>query len=149
MVHRIIVQSPAVAQLIPTFIVVRCSVCATHRILIGRTIVITHTASFMGAVSFAHSKRWAVNAKAWIYVWYIFRKLLEVYSIEHNVQQTAKFYIFHLKNVGMGSAKWNMRRRSLGWAFMSLIWKEGAAKSLLSPKLISACLRVRWNIDWV
>ena len=56
MIHGIIVKPPAVAQLVQAFVVVCCSICGAHWILIGRAILVTNTASFMGTVRFADSK---------------------------------------------------------------------------------------------
>ena len=55
-INSIVVQSPAVAQLVQAFVVVCCSVTGTHWILVGRAVFVTHTASFMGTERFANSK---------------------------------------------------------------------------------------------
>ena len=67
-VHKIVLRSSTVVQLVPAFVVVRCTISCTNRVLIWRTIFVTHTTSFMGAVSLTDSKWWTVHTKAWIKV---------------------------------------------------------------------------------
>jgi len=55
-INCIVVQSPAVAQLVQAFVFVCRSVTGTHWILVGRAFIVTHTASFMGTERFANSK---------------------------------------------------------------------------------------------
>ena len=67
-VNKVIVQSPAVAQLVPAFVVVSCSVGSTYWVLIGGAVVKTHATCFMSTVCLADSKRWAVYIKTRIKV---------------------------------------------------------------------------------
>ena len=67
-VNKVIVQSPTIAQLVPAFVVVSCSVGSAYWVLIGGAVVKTHAACFMSTVCLAHSKRWAVEIKTRIQV---------------------------------------------------------------------------------
>ena len=68
MIHKIILQSSTVIQLMPAFVVVCCPIRGAHWVMIGRTVLVTHTASFMGAESLTHSKWWTMHVKAWVQV---------------------------------------------------------------------------------
>ena len=67
-VNKVIVQSPAVAQLVPAFVVVSCSVGSAYWVLIGGAVVKTHAAYFMSTVCLADPERWAVDIKTRIQV---------------------------------------------------------------------------------
>ena len=67
-VNKVIVQSPAVAQLVPAFVVVSCSVGSAYWVLIGGAVVKTHAACFMSTVCLADPERWAVDIKTRIQV---------------------------------------------------------------------------------
>ena len=67
-VNKVIIQSPAVAQLVPAFVVISCSVGSAYWVLIGGAVVKTHAACFMSTVCLADSKRWAVYIKTRIKV---------------------------------------------------------------------------------
>ena len=67
-VNKVIIQSPAVAQLVPAFVVVSCSVGSAYWVLIGGAVVKTHTACFMSTVCLADPERWAVDIKTRIQV---------------------------------------------------------------------------------
>ena len=56
--------APAVAQLVPAFIVISCSVGSAYWVLIGGAIFKTHAACFMCTVCLADPERWAVDIKA-------------------------------------------------------------------------------------
>ena len=67
-IKKVIIQSPAVAQLVPAFVVVSCSVGSAYWVLIGGAIVKTHAACFMSTVCLADPERWAVDIKTRIQV---------------------------------------------------------------------------------
>ena len=56
-VNKVIIQSPAVAQLVPAFVVVSCSVGSAYWVLIGGAVVKTHAACFMCTVCLADPER--------------------------------------------------------------------------------------------
>ena len=65
-VNKVIIPSPAVAQLVPAFIVhvVSCSVGSAYWVLIGGAVVKTHAACFTCTVCLADPERWAVDINA-------------------------------------------------------------------------------------
>ncbi len=67
-IESVVVKSPAETKLIKAFVVVCCTIRGTHWILIGRTVFVTHTASFMCTVGFTDTKRFTDYAQTWIQV---------------------------------------------------------------------------------
>ena len=68
MVDKGIIQSLAVAQLLPAFVVVCCSTRRAYWVLIGGAVFETHAACFMWTVCLADSKRRTNDIKARIEV---------------------------------------------------------------------------------
>ena len=89
-VNKVIVQSPAVAQLVPAFVVVSCSVGSAYWVLIGGAVVKTHAACFMCTVCLADPERWAVDIKTRIQVWKTKQKnILRDWTTYHNTWRTS------------------------------------------------------------
>jgi len=75
-INCIVVQSPAVAQLVQAFVVVCRSVTGTHWILVGRAFIVTYTASFPDTERFTNSKWWTIHVKARVQIWKCIRQLI-------------------------------------------------------------------------
>ena len=69
MVKGIVILPSTVAQFIPAFVVICCSIGSADWILIGGAVLETHTACNMSTECLTDSKRWAFNIEARIEVW--------------------------------------------------------------------------------
>ena len=67
-INKVIIQSPAVAQLVPAFVVISCSVGSAYWVLIGGAVVKTHIACLMSTVCLTDPERWAFDIKTRIQV---------------------------------------------------------------------------------
>ena len=121
-VDKVILQASAVAQLMPASVVVCCSICSAHRILIGRTLVKALAASVMCTVRLANSKPWTLNVKAGIEICVIQCNIINIFNFlpQCLVKQTQSPTMVQ----GMGVSRGLMEPSPTGFRYVRIFRKD-------------------------